>query len=41
MEPIQDSLAKIEIRAFKELFFDTGAREVKLYELDGNPIESE
>lgn len=41
MEPIQGGLAKIEIRAFKDLFFDTGAREVKLYELDGNPIESE
>ena len=30
MEPIQGSLTKIEIRAFKELFFNAGAREVKL-----------
>jgi hypothetical protein len=33
------SLTKIEIRAFKELFFNAGAREVKLYDLDGNSIE--
>ena len=39
MEPIQGSLTKIEIRAFKELFFNAGAREVKLYDLDGNSIE--
>lgn len=40
MEPIQANLAKIEIRAFKELFLDTGARAVNLYDLDGNSIEN-
>lgn len=39
MEPIQGGLTKIEIRAFKELFFNIGARKVNLYDLDGNSIE--
>ena len=39
MEPIEANLTKIEIRAFKELFFDAGMREVKLYNLDGHSIE--
>lgn len=39
MEPIEANLSQIEIRAFKELFFDAGMREVKLYNLDGCCIE--
>ncbi|WP_227554707.1 rod shape-determining protein [Acinetobacter baumannii] len=38
MEPIQSGLTQLEIRAFKELFFDAGAREVRLYDLDGNSV---
>lgn len=39
MEPIEDYLAKIEIRCFKELFFNAGARQVKLYDFVGNSLE--
>lgn len=39
MEPIPHGLAKIEIRAFTELFLGTGVREVKLYDQHGNLIE--
>lgn len=39
MEPIEGHLAKIEIRCFKELFFNAGARQVKLYDLAGNSLE--
>ena len=41
MEPIPDHLTKIEIRAFQELFWNTGARKIKLYDIDGNPIGNE
>jgi hypothetical protein len=41
MEPIPHGLASIEIRAFKELFWGAGAREIKLYDIDGKSIESE
>ncbi|WP_104511216.1 rod shape-determining protein [Acinetobacter indicus] len=39
MEPIQGGLTQIEIRVFKELFFNVGLKQLKLYDLDGNSIE--
>ena len=40
MEPIPDHLTKIEIRAFTELFYSTGARNIRLYDLEGNVVDN-
>ena len=39
MEPIHGGLTQIEIRVFKELFFNVGLKQLKLYDIDGNSIE--